>query len=113
MTIAFMALAAFFTWFSFKRREILITFVTSMLWFALAMWLFFGDAPLFDIEETYIQILVWVFVMMTFVPWLAQMNTEIENEAKGQRWKSYGQPPKGETTSKAEEYRKTLRRRRR
>ena len=110
MTIAFMALAVFFTWLSFSRKEILICFCASLTWFSLAIWYFFGSTPLFGLEEVYHQLLVWVFVLMTFVPWLAQMNTEITREAGGQKWTEYGPKPKTKIAN-YEEYKAELRRR--
>ncbi len=93
-----------------KRPNILIAFSISMLWFALAMWLFFGSSPILTLGEDWTGILIWVFVMLAFVPWLLQMDTEIISEAKGKRWKSWGAPPI-ERSNRQEEHRKLLRRR--
>lgn len=108
MSITFICLAAFFTWFSFKRPNLLISLITGLLWFALAMWLFFGTTPLFDLAELYVQILSWVFVVMTFVPFLALMDTEIRHEKEGHSWSSWGQEPKRKTPSGYEAYREKL-----
>ena len=83
------------------------------------MWLFFSSVPLLALSEYYSQLFACVFIMLAFVPWLFQMDTEITNEARGQneaggqKWKSWGETPKGKTTTRADEYRETLRRRRR
>lgn len=91
-----------------RRPNILVAFSISMLWFALAMWLFFGSSPILTLAQDWTGILVWVFFMLAFVPWLFQMDTEIMNEAKGQRWKSWGSPPI-EKIDKQEEHRRILR----
>ena len=60
-------------------------------------------------------IIAWVFVMLAIVPWLLRMDVEIKNEARGQggqSWRTWGAPPRGKPTSRAEEYRKILRGRR-
>ena len=96
-------------------RNILLAFSSSMLWFALAMWMFFSPSPPLDIAQGWAQIIAWVFVMLAIVPWLLRMDVEIKNEARGQggqSWRTWGAPPRGKTTSRAEEYRKILRGRR-
>lgn len=108
MSITIIALACFLTWFSGYRKNILLTFSASMAWFALSMWLFFSAEPLLSISEYHSQILAWVFVMLAFIPWLFQMDTEIMNEAGGKKWKSWGSPP-SEAVDRREEYRKRLR----
>lgn len=111
LLVGFLGLAAFFTWFSYRRREILITFVASLLWFSLAMWMFFSDVAPFTLGDTHVNLLVWVFILMTFVPWLMQMNTEITNEERGQKWSSWGAPPSKKYMSGYDTYKKQLHRR--
>jgi len=110
MTIAFLGLACFLTWLSYKRKEMLLAMCASLTWFAEAMWLFFSEVPLFDIAEVYAKILVWVFFIMAFVPWLFQMDVEITNEREGTSWKEWGAKPKDKATS-YEKYARELRRR--
>ena len=93
-------------------RNILLAFSSSMLWFSLFLWLFFSNNPPLGITTDWAKILSWVFIMLTFVPWLLRMDVEIKSEAQGQSWRTWGAPPKGKTTPRAEEYRKLLRSRR-
>lgn len=107
LLLGFLGLACFFTWFSHKRRDILISTVAFLLWFGTGMWLFFsGDAP-FNLTESYVQILAWVFVIMAFVPILMQMNTEIRHERKGRSWTEYGRKPE-ERSDTQEEYKRMI-----
>ena len=108
MSITFIALAFLMTCLSFWKRQILISFSAALLWLAMAMWLFFGTAPLFDLSELYVQLLSWVFLMMTFVPFLAQLNTEIKSEKDGHSWSSFGQPPKRDEPNAYKDYRAKL-----
>ena len=85
----------------------LLSMVASMTWFGLIMWLWFSPAPPMDLSQLYSQILVWTFVIMIFVPWLAQMNTEIRHEAGGHSWSTYGEEPKRKTSA-YEDYREKL-----
>lgn len=85
LLLAFIGLACFFTWFSSKRRDILLSIVAALLWFSTAMWLFFSGSSPFDLSEGYVQILVWVFILLAFVPFLFQMNVEVKKEGKGGR----------------------------
>ena len=107
VTLVLMALVL--TFIQMMRPNILIAFSISMLWFSLSMWLFFGDSPMLTLAQDWTGILIWVFIMLAFVPWLLQMDTEITNEAKGQKWKSWGAPPKSKTANRTDEYRKNLR----
>lgn len=91
-----------------RRPNILVAFSISMIWFSLALWLFFGSSPPLTLAQDWTGVLIWVFVMLAFVPWLFQMDTEITNEANGKRWKSWGRPPK-EGINRRKEYQDTLR----
>lgn len=82
LLLAFIGIACFFTWFSSKRRDILISIVAALLWFATAMWLFFSGSSPFDLSESYVQILVWVFIILAFVPFIFQINVEVKKEGK-------------------------------
>lgn len=90
-----------------RRKEILLCFAVSMMWFSLGMWLFFSSSAPITLGEGWSDILAWVFVILTFVPWLAQMNTEIRHEAEGHSWKSWGKEPKRESSA-YEDYRDKL-----
>lgn len=108
MTLGMMALAAFLTWFSFKVQNILISLSAGILWLGLAMWFFFAVPPLFNLATVYAQLIVWVFFMMTFVPFLALMNTEIKMEKDGMKWSEWGARPRDQVTG-YERYKKELR----
>jgi len=107
--IAFLALGIFFMWLAWKSRELLICLVSFFIWLALALWLFFSNASIFDLSQGYVQILAYVFFIVGFVPLLWSMNQEIRHEAEGQKWTTYGKPPKTRKISPAEAHRKRLR----
>jgi len=81
-----------------------------MSWFGLGMWLFFAPVPLFDIADNHAKILMWVFIILTFIPFIFYMNQEIRHESKGMSWTTLGQPPTNDET-RYEKYRKELKRR--
>lgn len=109
MSIALIALASFFTWFCSRRRDILLSVIAGLLWFSLAMWLFFSTAPPFDLTETHSQVLAWVFVILTFVPFILYMNVRISvTDSKGRTWEEYGDVPENKVSS-YEQYVKDLR----
>lgn len=101
--------------YSGRRKNILVAMVTSVFWFALGMWLFFGTAPPLDLSDSWAQVLAYGFFVLMILPWLFQMDTEIMNEARGkswfQRWTSYGEPGSRNKLSGHEEYKKRLYRR--
>jgi len=80
-------------------------------WLGLVMWLFFGSEPILDLDNDYAKFICWVFIMMTFVPFLALMDTEIKMEKDGKKWSVWGAPPREEHLSNYETYKKELRRR--
>jgi len=89
LLLAFLGIACFFTWFSNKRKDILLSIVAGLLWFSTAMWLFFSGSAPFDLSESYVQLLVWVFVIMSFVPFVFQMTTEVRKEGKRGTYTSF------------------------
>lgn len=93
-----------------SNRNILFAFSSSLIWFVLFLWLFFSGTPPLDISKDWVQILSWVFLMLTIVPWLIRMDVEIRYEAKGTSYRTWGLPPKN-TSTRAQEYRKQLRER--
>lgn len=108
--------------FHMRERTVLLAFASSMVWFALGMWLFFSSSPPLDLSNNYVQILAMVFFgVLIFIPWVNQMNTEIRHEAGNQRWSTWGARPGEEQPTGYAKYRiqlhrvtrgKTLRRRR-
>ena len=113
MDITLIVLAAFLTWpVSFKIKNLLISLSAGLLWFGLAVWFFFTPDPLpiFNLDDNYSIILVWVFMMLMFVPFLALMDTEIQMEKGGQKWREWGAKPTTKVNN-YESYRKELQRR--
>ena len=98
-----------------SRQNILFAVSSSMLWFALFLWLFFdwGTPPPLDLEANWAQIISVVFIILSIVPWLIRMDTEIKHEAEGQSWNSFGKTPDLKKMSIQDEHRKRLRRGRR
>lgn len=84
------------------RRNILVTLSSSMIWLSLFIWLFFSSTPPLDMSQNWAQILAFVFLMLTFVPWLMRMNVEIKQEAGGKKWTEWGRPPKEPVKSRSQ-----------
>ena len=89
----FIVLGIFFTWFSSVRRNILLAFSASLSWLAGALWLWFSTGSALGLTEDWSKLLVWVFFILTFVPWLLFADTEIKYEKKGMSWSEYGKKP--------------------
>lgn len=94
-----------------SSRNILLAFSSSMIWFSLFMWLFFSPTPPLDVSKNWVQILAWVFLMLTFVPFLMRIDTEIRHERRGQKWTTWGTPPEERRSNATEEYKALIRRR--
>jgi hypothetical protein len=105
--LGLLATGCFFTWYSGKRRLLLLAVVSFLIWFAMAMWLFFTSIPVLGITKDWQQLLMWVFIIMAFIPFLLQMDTEITHKVGDTQWKSYGDTPAGKVVTKADAY-KTL-----
>jgi hypothetical protein len=106
--IAWIVLAIFFTWFASRRPEMLVRLTASLLWMGLGFWLLLGGIENIDIADSWNQILIWIFFVMTVVPWIFQINTEIRRERRGRTWSEWGAPPE-ERLSPYEEHRRLLR----
>lgn len=105
--LGLIGIAAFLTWFASKRPEILIALAAGLTWLSLGFWLLLGDVTNLQLTDVWTQLLAWVFVVMTFVPVLTQMNVEIRREGKGHSWKTFGKEPKHESSA-YEDYRDKL-----
>lgn len=101
-------IAAFLTWFASRRPEILVAFAAGLTWLALGFWLLLGDVTNLQLTDPWTQMIAWVFVLMTFVPFLTQMNVEIKHEVSGRRWTEFGTKP-STRVSNYEKYRTELR----
>lgn len=103
------ALAVFLTWASFKRKMLLLSIAAGLCWFALFVWFFFTGDPILGFAEEYQQIFAYVFLIMTFIPFLALMDTEIKWEKNGRSWSEWGEKP---TEKQGSDYENYLKRRR-
>lgn len=96
LLVAIIALATFLTWFSSRRRNVLLSMTAGLIWFSLAMRLFFSAVPPVGLVETHAQMLAWVFIMLTFLPLVFYMGVPIVRTRKGKTWTSFGEPPPDE-----------------
>jgi hypothetical protein len=108
--IGLIMIACFLTYLSSRRPNILVAFAAGLTWLGMAFWLLLGNVTNLQLTSSWTQVIAWVFVIMTFVPFLLQINVEIQNEAGGRRWTSWGKAP---STKKSgyEEYKEKLYRR--
>jgi len=111
MSIMIIVLAFSLTVFSAIRKNILLSISASVLWFALAMWIFYSSDPIITLSETYGEMIAWVFFMLTFLPLLFYMDIAIKHEAEGKSWTEYGDKPKAVLPSSYDEHRKKIRKR--
>jgi len=109
MNYAILGLAGFLTWLSLKRKMLLLSVATFLTWWALALWFFFTPTPVLGISLDYQQILSYVFVLLSFIPLLALMDTEIRKQSKdGKSWTEWGSRPEEPKESGYDTYRKQL-----
>ena len=104
-------LGGFLTLFASKRSNILLAFCASLVWFSIALLMWFSTTPIFGLAENWSKLLVWVFAMLTFTPFLFQMDTEIKNDRPGVSWTEWGDKPKAKQINSAEQYQSELRKR--
>ena len=86
-------LGAFLMYFCTVRRNILLAFSSSIIWLSLGVWLWFASTPIFGLVEDWSRLLIWVFFILTFVPWLLFADTEVQYQKDGKSWKEYGGKP--------------------
>ena len=107
--LAFGMIALGLTYVSTRRPEMLLRLATSFLWLGMAFWLVLGDTVL-DTTESWTWIIVGALVLMTFVPLVFQMNTEVRTEKRGQMWSNWQRNFTGEPEeTEYERYRRQLR----
>jgi len=106
--IGLILLGCFFMMFSMKRRNILLALVTFVFWFSMGMWLFFSPSAPIGFGEAWQDMLGWGFLVLSFLPWLFQMDVEIKHERKGYSYSTWGQEPVEKGPSEYEEYREKL-----
>lgn len=110
--IGLILLAGMLTFFSWKRRHILISLSAALTWLSLGFWLLLGEVTNLNLADPWPKILAWVFIMMVFFCFLTLMDVEIQKEAKGKgRWTEFGTKPREEKPSSYETYRMELRKR--
>lgn len=109
--IGLIMIACFLTYLCYKRPSLLVAFAAGLTWLGMAFWLLLGNVTNLALSSSWTQIIAWVFVIMTFVPFLLQMNQEIIHEAGGKRFTVYGPAPKVKIPTDYENYAKELRRR--
>jgi len=94
--IGLILLGVFLTWFCATRRNILLAFCGSLVWFGCASWLFFGTSVL-GLDSVWKQIIVGAFVVLIFVPWLLFADVESRHEMRTKSgsftWKEFGSKP--------------------
>jgi len=97
---------------SFRWKDLLLSYAAALTWLAIGFWwVIEGGPPGFETTQTWGPIITYVPFILSFVVFFRLMNTEIRHEASGKSWIEYGAPPKGATLTRAQEYRRELRRR--
>lgn len=111
LLVTIIGLAGFLTWFSSRRRNVLLSVLAGLCWFGISMWLFFDGGAPFSLADNHAKILVWVFFGLTFLPLILYMNIPITHSRGGTTWTEYvGEVPKGKKVSSYDEYSKAIRR---
>jgi len=88
--LGLLILGSFLTYFSSRRPSMPLAICAALVWLALGVWLFLSPTPIFSFTETWAQMLAFVFILMTAIPFLFQMNTEIRYEQSKQgKFKGY------------------------
>lgn len=106
--IGLLLLGMFMMLFSQKRRSVLVSLGTFIIWFSLGLWLFFSTAAPIGFDDTWKEILGWGFLVLSFLPFVFAIDQEILHEAQGKKWTQYGQPPVRKGPSGYEQYRDLL-----
>ena len=106
--IGLIILGGFLTMFASRRPSLPLAICAGLVWLALGVWLYFSPTPIFDIADTWSQMLAFVFIILTLVPFLLQMNVEVRYEqskqgkfqgypgAESSSYASWGPKPKKE-----------------
>ena len=108
--ITIILLAMGLTFLSFRYTSILLRSATFLIWLALTIMMFTGVFGT-SLEDTWVQILVWIFLVLSIMMLLMQMDTEILHEAKGRRWYTFDREPREKPPSSYQGYAERLRRR--
>ncbi len=108
MFIGLLFMGFFFMLLSSKRRNILVAMVTFLVWFSLGLWLFFSPTAPIGFGEVWQDMLGWSFLVLSFLPWLFQMDVEIKHEKDGYSYSSWGGEPRESGPTEYEAYRDKL-----
>ena len=108
--LGFLILAGFLTVISWRRPSMLLSLAAGLTWLGMGFWLLLGSVANLNLADVWTQLIAYVFIIMTFVPFLFQMDTEIKREHSGRSWTELGPKPKTQSTN-YERYREELRRR--
>lgn len=105
MTLSIIGLVLFLA--AFRWKDMLLSYAAFFWWIALGFWWMMGDIENFGMDETWVQILVWLPFILAFSVILRLMNTEITHESRGHSWKSWGKEPTRKSSA-YEDYRTQL-----
>jgi hypothetical protein len=127
LLIALIGLAGFLTFMTVKVRFLPVSIAAGMAWLALGILLLLDPDTigLDTVSTTWVQVLGFIFLLMTVVPLLLQMRYDIRHESKVRgtgevlSWGEYGKPPGRQklsreeaSTQRQQDYRNRLRGRR-
>ena len=110
--LGLIAMGGFLTWYAGRRPNILLAFCAGLTWWGLAFWMFISASAPIGLTEDWMKLLVWVFFILGFIPFLLQMDTEVKREMYNQKGKligsysEFGGKPKGEKIDIQAEYKK-------
>lgn len=82
--IGLIILGGFLTMLAAKRPSLPLAISAGLVWLSLGVWLWLSPSAIFSLSETWAQMLAFVFILLTFIPFLLQMNTEIRYEQSKQ-----------------------------
>lgn len=106
--IGLLVLGMFMFMFAQKRRNVLVSLGTFIIWFALGVWLFFSASAPIGFGETWKDVLGWGFLVLSLMPLVFHMDVEIQHEKAGKRYTKYGAEPQEKGPNGYEVYRDKL-----
>lgn len=106
--IGLLILGMFMFLFAGKRRNVLVSLGTFIIWFSLGLWLFFSASAPIGFGETWKDVLGWGFLVLSVMPLVFHMDVEVQHEAAGKRYTKYGAEPREKGPTAYEAYRDRL-----
>ena len=91
--IGLIIMAGFLTFLARYTGQLLMRIAAALIWLSLGIWLLIGDVANLNLGDAWVQVLGFVFLIMTIVPLTWQMATEIRTEKRGQSWAEWGKKP--------------------